>query len=60
MLREKVMTIFPRSPGWDVIREPTKTLASLDHISENITRQDLKLGPEDHRDFGSNGFFFSF
>ena len=56
MLREKVMTILPRSPVWDVIREPAKTLTSLDHISENIARKYLKFGPEVHRDFSSNGF----
>ena len=60
ILTEKVMTIFPRLPVWDVIQEPGKTITSLDHISDMIVRQDLKLKPKDHQEFISNEFFFSF
>jgi len=56
MLREKVMTIFPRSHVWDVIWEPIETLNVLDSISENIVKQDLKFGLEFHHDLGSHGF----
>jgi len=56
MLREKVMTIFPRSPVWDVIRELAKTLNVLDCIFENIDKKVLKFRPELHHDFSSNGF----
>ena len=58
MLREKFMTFFPRSPAWNVIPESRKTLTSLDHISENIAKQDLKFGSELHQDVNSNGFYF--
>ena len=54
------MTIFPRSPLLDEIREPAKTLTSTDHISETIVNQDLKFLHEVPRDLSVNGFFFSF
>ena len=57
--REKVMTIFPRSPVWNVIQESAKRPTSSDHISENIARKDLKFGPKVQRKFFSNGFFFA-
>lgn len=38
--------------------ELAKTLTSLDHISENIARQDMEFGPKVKDDFVSNGFFF--
>ena len=57
MLREKVMTTFPRSPIWNVIQEYAKRPTSLDHISANIVKKDLKFGPEVQRDFVSDGFF---
>ena len=59
MLRKKVMTIFPRSPVWNVIQESAKRPTSSDHISTNIVRKALKFGPEVQRDFFSNGFFFA-
>ena len=59
MLREKVMTIFPRSPIWSVIQESAKRPNSSDHISTNIARKALKLGPEIQRDLFSNGFFLA-
>ena len=34
------------------IREPKKTLNSIDHISENIANQDLKFLHEDPQDSG--------
>ena len=46
ILENKVMTMLPRSPVWNVIRESTKMLNSSNHISENIERQDLKFRPE--------------
>ena len=49
---------FPKVTCWDVIRDLTKTIMSLDHNSENIAIQDMKFGSEDHHNFGSNGFFF--
>jgi len=52
------MTFFPTSPIWDVIREPAKTLTSLDHISENTAIKELKFEPKDNRDFSSKGFLF--
>ncbi len=58
MLRAKVMTIFPRSPIWNVIQEFEKTLTSSYHISPNIVRQTLKFGPEVQNDFSSNAFLF--
>ena len=58
MLREKVMTIFPRSPVWNVIKESTKRPTSSDHISTNISWNALKFRPKVQRDFFSNGFFF--
>ena len=57
MLRKKVMTIFPRSPVWNVIQESPKRPTSSDHISDNIARKALKFGPEIQRDFFSNGCF---
>ena len=56
--REKVMTIFPRSPVWNVIQESAKRPIYSDHIFAIIVRKDLKFGPEIQRDFFSNGFFF--
>ena len=58
MLREKVMTIFPRSPVWNVIQESAKRPTSSDHISANIERKALKFRPELQRDVFSNGFVF--
>ena len=52
MLREGVMNIFPRSPLWDEIREPEKSLTSTDHISENIANQALKFCDNVPQDFG--------
>ena len=46
MLREKVMTIFPRSLVWNVIQESAKRPTSLDHISANIAQKALKFRPE--------------
>jgi len=57
MLKEKVMTIFPRSPIWNVIQESAKRPTSSDHISENIVRKSLKFGPNVQLQFFSNGFF---
>ena len=57
--REKVMTIFPRSPVLNVIQESAKSPTSSDHISANIARKALKFGPKVQRDFFSNGFFFT-
>ena len=37
MLRERVMTIFPRSPILDEIREPTKTLTSTSFFKTYIS-----------------------
>ena len=54
ILREKVMTIFPRSPVWNVIQESAKRPTSADHISANIVRKALKFGPGIQRDFFSN------
>ena len=51
------MTIFPRSPLQDEIREPEKTLTSTDHIFANIVNQDLKFLHEVLQDFFANGFF---
>jgi len=59
MLREKVMTIFPRSPIWNVIQESAKRPTSSDHISTNISRKAIKLGPKVQCDFISNGCFFA-
>ena len=59
MLREKVMTIFPRSPVWNVIQESAKRPTSSDHISENIVRKDLKFGPEGSARFLLKWVFFS-
>ena len=46
------MTIFPRSPLLDEIRESAKTLTWTDHISENIANQDLKFLQDVPKDFG--------
>ena len=43
MLKERVMTIFPRSTVLDEIRELAKALTSTDHIFEIIANQDLKF-----------------
>ena len=59
MLREKVMTIFPRSPVWNVIQESAKRPTSSDHIFANIVQKALKFGPEVKCAFVSNGFFFA-
>ena len=56
MLTEKVMMIFLRSPIWHGIREPKKTLTSLDHISENVVNQDVKFSQNIDQGFFSNGF----
>ena len=58
MLREKVMTIFPRSPVLNVIQESAKIPTSSDHISENIMKNALKFGTKVQHNFFSNGFFF--
>jgi len=58
MLIETIMTIFLRSPVWDVIREHAETLNFLDCISENIMKQELKFGFEVQKHFLSNGFLF--
>lgn len=49
MLKEKFMTILPRSPIWDWILEPAKNLSYLGHISETIENQDLKFPHEFHQ-----------
>jgi len=46
MLKTKDMTIFPRSPVWNVIQESTKRSTSLDHISVNIARKALQFRVE--------------
>jgi len=43
VLRRKVKMIFPRSHVQDVIQEHGETLTSLDYISKNITKEDLKF-----------------
>jgi len=58
MLREKVMTIFPRSPVWNEIQESTKRPTSSAHISTNVAQKDLKFGSKIQCDFFSNGVFF--
>jgi len=55
--REKFMTIFPKSPVLNVIRESAKRPTFSDHMSANIMRKALKFGPKVQRDFISNGFF---
>ena len=50
MLREKGMTIFPKSLVWNVIQEFEKRQTSSAHISENIAQKALKFGPEIQRD----------
>ena len=60
MLREKFMTIFPRSPIWSVIQESAKRPNSSDHISTNIARKALKFGSKIQRDLFSNQFFLSY
>ena len=60
MYEMKVMMIFPRSPNWDEIMEPAKTLTSTDHISENIANKDLKFLHKVPHDFFANGFFLAF
>ena len=57
MFKEKVMTIFPRSPVLSIIQESAKRPTSSDHISENIPRNALKFGPKVQRQFFSTGFF---
>jgi len=59
MLREKVMTIFPRSPVLNVIQESAKGPNSSDHISTNIAQKALKFRPEIQHDVFSNGIFLS-
>jgi len=59
MLREKVMTIFPRSPVWNVIQESAKRPNSSDHISAIIAQKALKFGSEVQHNFFLNGFFFA-
>ena len=54
MLRDTIMMIFTWSLVWDIIREPPKTLTSLAHISVNIERNDMKLGPEVNHDLLEN------
>lgn len=44
---------FPRSPIWDWILDPAKTLNSSDHISENIVNQYFKLVHNIDQDFDS-------
>jgi len=58
MLREKVMTILPSSPVWNVIQEFAKRPTSSDHISANILQKSLKFRPEVQCDFVTNGVFF--
>ena len=55
--REKVMTIFPKSPVLNVIQESAKRQTFSDHISINIVQKDLNFGSKVQRDFFSNGFF---
>lgn len=55
--REKVMTIFPRSPVLNVIQESAKRPTSSDHLSANVAWKALKFGSKVQRDFFSNGFF---
>ena len=43
---ERVMTIFPRSPVWNVIQESAKRPTSSDHISTIIAQNAQKFGPE--------------
>ena len=52
------MTIFPRSPVWNVIQKSAKRPTSSDHNAENIAQKALKFGPKVQRDVFSNGFFF--
>ena len=58
MLKERFMMILPRSPLWDEIWEPAKTLNSTDHIYENIANQYLKILHELPHDFLANEVFF--
>jgi len=60
ILKEKFMTIFPKSPVWNIIQESAKKSTSSDHISANIARKALKFGPKVQCNFFSNGFFFRF
>ena len=55
--KEKFMTIFPRSPVWNVIQEFAKRPTSSDHNSTKIARKSLKFGPKVQCDVFSNGFF---
>ena len=58
MLREKVTTIVPRTPVWNVIQESTKRPTFSDHISANIEQKAMKFGPKIQRNGFSNGFSF--
>ena len=53
------MTIFPRSPVWNVIQESAKIPTSSYHISANVARKALKFRYEVQCDFISNGFFLA-
>ena len=59
MLKTKVMTIFPRSPVWNVIREFAKRPTSSDHMSANIAQKALNFRLEVQNDFNPNGFFLA-
>jgi len=54
------MTIFPRSPVWNVLQESAKRPTSSDHISVNIVWKALKFRPKVQCDIVSMGFFFRF
>jgi len=51
------MTIFPRSPVWNVIQESTTRPTYSEHIYTNIVEKALKLGTWVQCDFVSNWFF---
>lgn len=52
------MMIVPRSPIWDVIREPVETLNLLDCIFENIAKRDLKFRQRFNKFSAQMGFNF--
>jgi len=43
MLKTKVMSIFPRSPVWNVIQESAKMPTFSDYISANIEKKVMKF-----------------
>ena len=52
------MTIFPRSPLSDEIREPAKIITSIDDISENFVNKYLKFLHEVPQYLLEMGFVF--